>query len=59
MATYVYEVWGCIVSPEVDGQKVSDHLNKLPADQECERLNNDPQNHPDLHYWVSKELEDV
>ncbi len=47
-----YSVWGSIISPDIDGQEIESFDTRHEADTACEKLNNDPNNHPDLSYWV-------
>lgn len=50
-----YDVWGSIVAPEVDGQLIKSFDSEEEANTFCEERNNEPKNHPDLAFWVSKE----
>jgi len=39
-------------------QEISTHVLRSEANTKAEVLNEDPLNHPDLHFWVEEEEDD-
>lgn len=47
-----FEIWGAIVGPTIDGQKVASRDTLEEATTVCDSFQDRPNNHPDLHFWV-------